>query len=148
MTTAAVDTNISDLPAADQARTDITTTGTTTTVSVTGPALSDLVVTTNNNGPNLVLDGSFRSSAFIDDAQIQNRWTVTSGNKTTKTTFRLGKDSFDDVIKFKKGAKAKKCRIADFKEGDKLKYKGKTYKYDDISGKGFDGLSKKQIKLV
>ena len=150
MTTAAVDTNISNLPAADQARTDIATTGTTTTVSVTGPALSDLVVTTNTNAPNLVLDGSFRNSAFVGGAAIPERFTVTGGNKVTKSTFRLVGDSFKDVIKFNKGAKAKKVRIADFQKGDKLKYKGKTYKFNDISGngKGFDGLSKKEIKLV
>ena len=148
MTSSAVDTNISNLPAADQARTDFTTTGTTTTVSVTGPALSDLVVTTNTNAPNLVLDGSFRSSAFVGGAAIPERFTVTGGNKLAKSVFRLGGDSFADVIKFNKTAKARKVRIADFQEGDKLKYKGKTYTFDDISGKGFEGLSKKQIKLV
>ena len=148
MTTAAVDTNISNLPAADQARTDITTTGTTTTVSVTGPALSDLVVTTNTNAPSLVLDGSFRSSAFVGGAAIPERFTVTGNNKVTKSTFRLGGDSFKDVIKFDKKAKAKKVRIADFEDGDKLKYKGKTYTADDVNGNRFAGLSKKEIKLV
>ena len=147
-TSSAVDTNISNLPAADQARTDITTTGTTTSVSVTGPALSDLVVTTNTNAPNLVLDGSFKSSAFVGGAAIPERFSVTAGNKVAKSVFRLGGDSFSDVIKFAKNAKARKVRIADFQEGDKLKYKGQTYKFDDISGKGFDGLSKKEIKLV
>lgn len=148
MTTAAVDTNISNLPAADQARTNISTTGTTTTVDVTGPVLSDLVLTTNTNAPNLVLDGSFRNSAFVGGAAIPERFIVTGGNTISKSVFRLGGDSFKDVIKFADSAKAKKVKIKDFQDGDKLKYKGETYTFNDISGKGFDGLSKKEIKLV
>lgn len=148
MTASAIDTNIGQLPAADQARTSIDTTGTTTTVTVTGSPLREFVATTSTDAPNLRLDGSFTNSAFVGGAAIPERFTVTAGNVIKKSVFRLGGDSFKDVIKFEDGAKARKTRIADFQEGDKLKYKGETYKYNDISGKGFEGLSKKEIKLI
>ena len=149
-TSSAVDTNVSNLPAADQARTDITTTGTTTTVSVTGPALSNLVVETNTLAPSVTLDGSFKSSSFVGGAAIPERFTVTSGNSVRKSNFVLGKDSFKDVVKFDKNAKARKVTIKDFADGDKLKYKGETYKASDIraNGKGFEGLSTKEIRLA
>jgi hypothetical protein len=150
MTTAAVDTNISNLPAADQARTDITTSGTTTTVTVTGPALSNLVVETNTLSPSLKLDGSFKSSSFVGGAAIPEKYSVTRGNTVAKSNFVLGQDSFKDTIKFDKNAKAKKVTIKDFADGDKLKYKGETYKASDIraDGKGFSGLSTKEIRLA
>ena len=147
-TSSAVDTNISNLPAADQARTDITTSGTTTTVTVAGPALKSLVVETTTTAPSLTLDGSFKSSSFVGGAAIPEKFTVTGGNKVTKSNFVLGNDSFKDTIKFDKKASAKKVTIKDFADGDKLKYKGKTYTADDISGKKFDGISAKEIKLA
>lgn len=149
-TSSAVDTNISNLPAADQARTDITTTGTTTTVTVTGPALSNLVVETSTLAPSLTLDGSFKSSSFVGGAAVPEKFTVTGGNSVRKSNFVLGADSFNDTVKFDKNATAKKVTIADFADGDKLKYKGQTYKFSDISadGKGFEGLSTKEIRLA
>ena len=149
-TSSAVDTNVSNLPAADQARTDITTTGTTTTVSVTGPALSDLVVQTSTLAPSLTLDGSFKSSSFVGGAAIPEKFTVTGGNRVKKSNFVLGSDSFKDTVKFDGNAKAKKVTIKDFADGDKLKYKGDTYKASDIraDGKGFEGLSRKEIRLA
>ena len=147
-TSSAVDTNISNLPAADQARTDITTSGTTTTVTVTGPALSNLVVETTTAAPSLVLDGSFKSSSFVGGASIPEKFSVTGGNSVKKSNFVLGNDSFKDTIKFAKNSSAKKVTIKDFADGDKLKYKGKTYTADDISGNKFDGISSKEIKLA
>ncbi|MEN9387807.1 MAG: hypothetical protein RLZZ255_783 [Cyanobacteriota bacterium] len=146
-TSSAVDTNISNLPAADQARTDITTSGTTTTVTVTGPALRNLVVETNTLAPSLKLDGSFRSSSFVGGAAVPEKFTVTGGNKVSKSSFVLGSDSFDDKINFKSGASAKGVVIKDFAEGDTLKYKGKTYTAADINGNKFDGISSKEIRL-
>jgi hypothetical protein len=161
-TSSAVDTNIGNLPAADQARTDISTTGTTTTVTVEGAApLRNLVVETNNLAPSLRLEGSFRSCDFVGSAAVPNRFTVTGGgsalrsalgggNRVIKSNFVVGKDSFKDIVKFEKGASARKVTIKDFAEGDTLKYKGDTYKYSDITsnGKGFDGLSTKEIRLA
>ena len=149
-TSSAVDTNVSNLPAADQARTDITTTGTTTTVSVTGPALSDLLVETSTLAPSLTLDGSFKSSSFVGGAAIPEKFTVTGGNRVKESKFVLGSDSFKDTVKFDGNAKAKKVTIKDFADGDKLKYKGDTYKASDIraDGKGFEGLSRKEIRLA
>ena len=149
-TSSAVDTNVSNLPAADQVRTDITTTGTTTTVSVTGPALSDLVVVTSTLAPSLTLDGSFKSSSFVGGAAIPEKFTVTGGNRVKESKFVLGSDSFKDTVKFDGNAKAKKVTIKDFADGDKLKYKGDTYKASDIraDGKGFEGLSRKEIRLA
>ena len=161
-TSSAVDTNISNLPAADQARTDITTTGTTTTVSVTDSApLRNLVVETNTLAPSLRLEGNFRDCSFVGGAAIPERFTVSGGgsnlrsalgggNRVTKSNFVLGKDSFKDTVKFKKGASARKVTIKDFAKGDTLKYKGDTYKYSDITsnGKGFEGLSRKEIRLA
>lgn len=148
MTTAAVDTNISNLPAEDQARTSVQTIGDTTTVTVTGGPLSGLIVETSTLAPRLVLDGSFTKCSFVGGALIPERFTVTSGNTIKKSLFDLGKDSFKDVVVFEGKAEAKKVKIADFKEGDKFKYKGETYKFNDIEGKGFAGLSKKEVKLV
>jgi hypothetical protein len=149
-TSSAVDTNISNLPAADQARTDITTTGTTTTVTVTGPALSNLVVETNTLAPSLTLDGSFKNSSFLGGAAVPEKFTVTGSNSVRKSNFVLGSDSFKDTVKFDKNAKANKVTIKDFADGDKLKYKGDTYKSSDIraDGKGFVGLSTKEIRLA
>lgn len=157
-TSSAVDTNIKTLPAADQARTNISTSGTTTTVTVTGPALSNLVVETGSQSPKLTLNGSFNECSFIGGAKTPETFTVTGGtalrnaigggNKVTASTFVLGSDSFKDTVDFQKGASAKKVVIADFEKGDKLKYKGKTYTYADVSGNKFDGLSAKQIKLA
>jgi hypothetical protein len=161
-TSSAVDTNIRNLPAADQARTDITTSGTTTTVTVTGSApLRNLVVKTNTLAPSLKLEGNFRDCSFVGAAATPERFTVSGGgsnprsapgggNRVTKSNFVLGKDSFNDTVKFEKGASARKVTIKDFAKGDTLKYKGDTYKYSDITsnGKGFEGLSRKEIRLA
>lgn len=146
MTTAAVDSNISNLPAADQARTGIVTEGTTTKVSVTGGALSALVVETTTLAPNLLLDGKFTSCSFVGGAQIPEKFATAKGSKIKKSLFDLGSDSFKDVVDLK--GDVKKLKIRDFKEGDKVKHKGETYTSKDISGKGFEGLSQKIIKLV
>ena len=161
-TSSAVDTNIGNLPAADQARTDITTSGTTTTVTVEGAApLQNLVVETSTLAPSLTLDGNFRDCNFVGGAAVPERFTVAGGgsalrsalgggNRVTKSNFVLGKDSFKDTVKFEKGASARKVTIKDFAKGDTLKYKGDTYKYSDITsnGKGFEGLSRKEIRLA
>jgi len=161
-TSSAVDTNIGNLPAADQARTDITTSGTTTTVTVTGPApLQNLVVETSTLAPSLTLDGNFKNCNFVGGAAVPERFTVAGGgsslrnalggnNRVVKSNFVLGKDSFKDTVKFDKNATARKVTIKDFAKGDKLKYKGETYKYNDITsnGKGFEGLSTKIIRLA
>lgn len=147
-TSSAVDTNISSLPAADQARTDISTTGTVTTITVTGPALSGLEVTTSSQAPSLVLDGSFRDSSFTGGGQFTEFFTVTSGNKVNTSVFDLGADGFKDTVNFGKNAKAKGVTIENFSDGDKLKYKGKVYTSADVTGNKFDGISAKQIKLA
>ena len=161
-TSSAVDTNVSNLPAADQARTNITTTGTTTTVAVEGAVpLRGLVVETNTLAPNLTMDGSFSNCNFVGGAAVPERFTVAGGgsslrsalggsNRVSKSNFVLGSDSFKDTVKFEKGASARKVTIKDFAKGDTLKYKGDTYKYSDITsnGKGFDGLSTKEIRLA
>lgn len=162
LTGARVDTNIDSLPPDQQARISAETVGSTTFFSVTGPApLRDLVVTTNTNAPNLVLDGSFRNCNFVGGAEVSERWVVTGGatslrsalggnNRIAKTNFVLGKDSFKDTLKFEKGAIARKVTIKDFAKGDKLKYRGDVYRFSDITanGKGFEGLSRKQIRLA
>jgi len=141
----AIDTNILELPAADQARTDITTTGSTTTVTVEGPKpLANLNLITNTLAPSLVLDGNFRNCNFTGGATVPEKFTAEG--KVAKSNFVLGNDSFKDVVKLKESVK--KVTIADFKQGDKLKYKGQTYTADDISGNKFDGISKKEIKLA
>ena len=147
-THSAIDTNIGTLPEADQERTTIETQGSTTTITVTGPALNGLEATTNSEAPNLVLDGSFRNSTFTGGGTFKEFFSVTSGNKVVRSRFNLGEDNFKDTLNFGKKAKAKKVVLADFGENDKLKYKGKTYTADDISGNKFDGISKKQIKLA
>lgn len=147
-TSSAIDTNINTLPEADQARTTIETTGTTTTITVTGRPLNGLEATTSAEAPNLVLDGSFRNSTFTGGGIFKEFFSVTSGNRLIRTRFNLGQDNFKDTVNFGGNAKAKKVVLADFGDNDKLKYKGKTYTADDISGKKFDGISKKQIKLA
>lgn len=146
-TSSAVDTNISSLPAADQARTDISTSGSVTTVTVTGSALSGLEVSTSTEAPNLILDGSFTNSSFNGGGAFKEFFTVTSKERITNSTFNLGSDNFKDVLNFGKGAKAKGVTLGNFGKGDKLKYKGNVYRFGDINGNKFDGISKKQIKL-
>jgi hypothetical protein len=162
VSSSAIDTNILELPASDQARTDITTTGSTTTVTVQGPKpLTDLNLITNTLAPSLTLDGNFSNCNFVGGAAVPERFTVAGGgsalrsalgggNRVTKSNFVLGADSFKDTVKFEKGASARKVTIEDFAKGDKLKYKGETYKYSDITsnGKGFEGLSTKIIRLA
>jgi hypothetical protein len=147
-TSSAIDTNISTLPAADQARTDIVTSGTTTTITVTGPALSGLEATTTAEAPNLVLDGSFRDGTFTGGGTFKEFFSVTSDNKVINSRFNLGEDNFKDTLNFGKKASAKKVTVSDFGDNDKLKYKGKTYTADDIVGNRFVGISKNQIKLA
>ena len=147
-TSSAIDTNISTLPAADQARTDIETTGTTTTITVTGAPLSGLEATTSSEAPNLVLNGSFRESTFTGGGTFKEFFSVTSGNKVISSRFNLGEDNFKDTLNFGNKASAKKVTVSDFGDNDKLKYKGKTYTADDIVGNRFVGISKNQIKLA
>ena len=147
-TSSAIDTNISNLPAADQARTSILTSGPTTTITVTGPALKGLIAEVNTLAPNLKLDGSFKNASFVGGAAVPEKFTVHKKNMIVKSNFVLGADSFKDTIKFKAGACAKKVTIKDFAEGDTLKYKGKTYTAADINGNTFNGISGKDIKLA
>jgi len=147
-TSSAIDTNISSLPAADQARTDISTSGSTSTITVTGGPLSGLEATTTASAPNLILDGSFVNGSFTGGGAFTEKFSVTSGNKISKSTFSVGDDAFKDTINFGKKATAKGVTIEGFGAGDKLKYKGKVYTSNDISGNRFNGLSAKQIKLA
>ena len=147
MSSSAIDTNILELPASDQARTDITTTGSTTAVTVEGAKpLKNLNLITNALAPRLLLDGNFRSCNFAGGAVVPERFTATG--KVINSNFVLGNDSFKDVVKLE--ATVKKVTLADFKQGDKLKYKGETYTANDIraNGRGFEGLSTKQIRLA
>jgi hypothetical protein len=162
-TSSAIDTNIDSLSPKDQARTSIETTGSTTTITVTGGPLSGLEVTTSPEAPNLVLNGSFKDGIFNGGGTYTEFFTVTSGgssnqsaslgkdnsgNKVIKSRFNLGDDNFKDTVNFGKKASAKKVTLSDFGDNDKLKYKGKTYTADDIVGNRFAGLSPKQIKLA
>ncbi len=145
MSSSAIDTNNLELPAKDQARTDITTSGSTTTVTVAGPKpLTNLNLITNTLAPNLELDGNFKNCNFTGGAVVPEKFTA--NGKVTKSNFVLGDDSFKDVVKLNENVR--KVVIADFKAGDKLKYKGETYNFSDVRGNGFAGLSKKEIKLA
>lgn len=147
-TSSAIDTNISSLPAADQARTDVSTSGSTSTITVTGGPLNGLEATTSAEAPNLILDGSFVNSAFTGGGAFTEKFTVTSGNKISKSTINVGDDAFKDTINFGKNAKAKGVTIENFGQGDVLKYKGKVYTSSDVNGNQIGNISTKQIKLA
>ena len=91
---------------------------------------------------------SQKNITVTGNTETKETISVAKGDKVSKSLFDLGKDDIKDTIKFSKSAKAKKLQIANFGDNDKLKYKGKTYTADDISGNKFDGISGKQIKLV
>ena len=120
-TSSAVDTNIGNLPPADQARTDITTSGTTTTVTVDGKApLKDLVVEVNPLAPSVKLDGNFKNITVTGNTETKETISVGKGDKVSKSLFDLGKDDIKDTIKFSKSAKAKKLQIAKDRKSTRL----------------------------
>jgi hypothetical protein len=152
---AQVPSNVDSIPGV-QATND----GKSTTFTQTGSApVRGLVTEPSTLQPNTTLQGSF-TDLTVDGSAVAGKQKMlfepTSSNtlrtaiqpgkaKVKNASLILGEQTFKDKITFEKGVKAKNVTVANFGDGDKLKYGGKTFTTSNIDSsaaakllKGFD----------
>lgn len=151
---AQVTTNVDSIPGVQA-----TNEGKTTTFTQTGTApVRGLVTEPTTLQPNTELVGSFKNLT-VDGSGVAGKQKITfepggaalrtamsaGKSKVKNASLILGEQTFKDKIIFDKGVKAKKVTIANFDDGDKLKYRGKTFTTNNIDSaaaakllKGFD----------